>query len=236
MALPIVADNTLLQLVLRGDTQDVNDCENVLYGLYVAGGTPTPGGLTVAQVATNFLSAWAGFWTQFMAASFSSYESCTLRTVDSLVAVAPNRFKVQSSTLWTVLARTAGQVAGDPLPAFACFTIEKHTFAAGRGRQGSVRIWGVPESASLGDELDVTFRTTMQTAIDGATLGGTAYLVGAVGKTDTVFLKIMDGKAVNTVPGHPPVFYSQTIEQLILRSNVGSQLTRKLARKRRHLA
>jgi len=218
---------------LVGQCGDIFDAESVLYGQYKVGGTPTPGGLTLDVLTTNFLAAWSGYWTTFMASSFSSINSCTVRVIDNFVGTGGNKFKIQSTDLWTVNNQTIGQVVDDALPSFAAYNIEKRTFAAGRGRQGHLRLWGVPETFSIGDELDSAQFNTMQASIQGRPDAGTTWLVGAVGKTDFIQLRIVNGKLVNVNPGQPPVFYLQFVEQLLLQQVLSSQITRKFGRHRR---
>jgi hypothetical protein len=231
MALPVIPDNTMLQMVVRGTDWIANDMENVLFGLYLVGGTPTVGGLTIGQMAQNFLTAWSGLMTPHMSAG-SSIDQCTVRTFDAIVPIPPNRFLIQSSESWTIQDKTQGTVAGDPYPGIAAFTIEKRTFASGRGRQGSIRLWGIPEDDASGDLLEDVPFTAFQAALDAH---GPDFLVGAVGKTDAIILKVMNGKLANVNPGHPPVFYTTDVEQFVLRRGIGSQITRKPGRRRRKL-
>jgi hypothetical protein len=230
MALPTVPDNTFLQLIVRGTSGEITDAENVLYGLYLAGGTPHAGGLTLADIATNFLTAWAGTMTGVMAGR-SSFESCTVRIVDGFTGLGGHLFKVVSTQQWTIQASFLGTIGADPMPAFAAITVEKRNFASGRGRQGSFRIWGVPEvSVDFGDQLNAAAFANVNTVVGGH---APAFAVAGVGETDTVFIRTVNGPLINANPGHIPVFYGVAIEQFVPRIRLGSQITRKLARRRR---
>jgi len=90
-------------------------------------------------------------------------------------------------------------------------------------------MWGVPEENSAGDELNTLPHGLLQTDL---TTNGGFFLVGAVGKTDSIQLGVISGDLVNANPGHPPQFYFQTIAGLQLSIFIGSQITRKFLRHR----
>lgn len=231
MALPILPDQSPLQLIIRGFCNNTVDMENVLYGVYAAGGVPQPGGLTIGQVAANFLSSWQALWIPFMSTD-SNLASCTIRVLDAVTAVAPNRFKLAVTEQWTISSPALGTVPNGAAPSYCAFGVQKRTFTGGRGRQGHVRIWGVPLEfidTSDGNVLLSTSFAAIQTALDTQ---GTSFKVGTGSFTDVVDLTVMNGRLVNVNPGHPVTFYMVFPQALELESIVASQITRKLGRHR----
>jgi hypothetical protein len=231
MPLPILPDQTPVQLIVRGFCNDTTDMENVLYGVYTTGPTPQPGGLNLGQVAANFLLSWQNLWTPFTSAN-SNIRDCTIRVLDSVTPVAPNRFKFTVTEQWTVSAPVLGTLGGGCLPSYCAYGVQKRTFTGGRGRQGHVRIWGVPESSvdpADGNRLASAEIAAIQAALDTQ---GTDFSVHTGAFTDVIELTVMNGKLVNVNPGHPVTFYMVFPQALQLEFNVATQITRKFARHR----
>lgn len=237
MAFPldIVVNNSVLQLVVKGTNFNAFDCQNTLYGIYQTGVTPTPGGLTLDVLVKNFQSAYGLFWAPFMS-TFSSIDSTTGRVVVKFIPTGGTKFKVQAGQVWTDSSVVNGEVAGDPLPDFAAYTVEKALSVAGRGRNGGLRMWGVPEANSSGTALTPAVHTALQSALDTK---NNTFLVGGVGNTDFIELRVVNGGAINTAvpPGSlSPSLALQRIFQDKLGFFVGSQITRKVGRRRRHIS
>lgn len=233
--LPTVLNNSVMQFIVKGACSVASDCENVLYGLYTTGSTPTAGGLTLDVLTKNFLAAYAGFWRDHMS-SQSTMDSCTGRVVTGFQPTGGTKYKVVADNVWVDNTQFFGTVVSDPLPDFASYRMEKKLSVAGRGRNGALRVWGVPETSSLGGLLDSTVFAALQAALD---LKQNTFLVGTVGSTDSVELRVVNGKAINTAtpPGSlAPNLALQRIFQTVLSQFFGSQITRKLGRKRRHLS
>jgi hypothetical protein len=231
MPLPIVADQSIVRLDVTSFCFDITDGLNVLYGIYVAGGTPTPGGLTLTQVTTDWYSAFANEWAAFMSAQ-AGFSRAIGRVIDSVTPLGGHKWRGNSVFRSVDPTVVNGTVASDPLPSFNAFSIEKFTSLAGRGHNGAMRIVGVPENASSGDALSGAAQAAIQTEIT-TRLG--VYHIGGIGNTDSITLRVMDGKLINTDPGHAPVFYARIIEQMVCNSLIGSQITRKFLRRRRHV-
>jgi hypothetical protein len=228
MALHLLTTNDLIVIRYSGADTQINDAENVLWYQYQAGLTPTPGGMTIRDWATAASNFWGAFWSPFQSTEWS-WKEIALSLVASLTPVAPDRYKVVASDRWAAFGSIAGGVAGVALPAYCAYSVLKVTSAPGRGRQGHVRIPGLP-SANIDDNLVLSLPLA---AINLALAGPNPMTIPILGGfTDTLTPVVMNGKLVNTNPGHPPIFYADFVDAWRCSQLVGSQITRKLGRRR----
>lgn len=231
--LPAVLDQSLVQAVFRGGyAEDLasNPLENVQWFQYRAGSGPAPGGIPLDDMAFRAAARWSLIWRPFQTSDFQ-YTSCTLRVASAFTAIAPNKYKVILSGQWTdTTVQGAGSVAPPSQPEFVCYSIRKLTGLPGRGRGGSIRIPGLPNA-----NVDEGFTTGAVDAALVAAMTPTALNLNvslALAFTDALFPVVIDGKLINTAPGHLPVFYLEQVVGFAVNNAVGSQLTRKLGRHR----
>lgn len=228
MSVSVIATGDTVICKLLGADNLVKDMLNVQLYQYQAGLTPEPGGTDVMQWAPKVLAFWSALWGPFQSNQFL-WNQCTVQRVKQFVGVAPDRWKATLWDQWTVFATTSGAVAQDSLPSYVSYNIQKVSAAAGRGRQGHIRISGVPESMQADGVVD----SIPLAAINAALTPGTNMIIPfGGGFTDQLVPITNDGKLVNTNPGQPSSFYARTIDGFVCHPNLGSQITRKALRHR----
>lgn len=228
MALPTIANNDVLILKYTGQDVQVIDMLNVQLYQYSDGLTPVPGGLNVRDVATAAFAFWGNFWKPFQTSEFSWF-SCSCLQLQTVTPIAPNRWKGHLRSQWTVNGSIPGTAAGPTLPSYNAYSIQKLSSAPGRGRQGHIRISGIP-TANVNDNQIFSIPLA---AINLALAAPSPLTVTlSVGFSDIIFPITLNGKLINTTPGNPPAFYADTIDGLVCHLNIGSQISRKLARHR----
>jgi len=224
-----LASNDVVQVVIKGACGDTPDMENVQYFLYVPGLSPLVGGLTLDTAITQFLIAWAPIFTGFMGVG-SSFEAVTGRVISSVTGLGGNKWKGTATAIALTTAHLPGTRADALLPSFNAFGIRKNIITPGRGKQGHLRQWGVTENEVAANELDETVRLGLEDAINPD-----ARQVDVTGgfASDLFVMGTVDGKAINTDPGHTPNLYFNLCSNLSVIKPVSTQVTRKIGRHRR---
>jgi len=228
MSVSVMATGDTVICKLTGKDNKVIDMLNVQQYQYQAGLAPSPGGVSVVDWSPIVFNFWANFWGVFQSNQFS-WTTANVQRVKSLTAVAPDRYKAVLWDQWTHFDLVAGTVVSPSLPAYASFNIQKISAAPGRGRQGHIRISGVPENAVTNNEVNSLNLAALNAAM---TPGTNLTIPFGGGFSDQLVPITTDGKLVNTAPGNIPSFYARTIDGFAAHPVLGSQITRKLGRHR----
>lgn len=232
MPLVPIPTNSVLQAVFRatiaGNDPLTNPLENVQWLNYQSGLTPNPAGVTIAQMAFRLLQRWATVWGVFQADDCNFF-SCTLRAVAGFTPKPPNRFLSILGQQWTDnTPQPVGSVISPSLPSFNAFAIRKITALPGRGKQGQIRIPGVPKTSTQDNLVD----PVVLAALDAFLVPGSLDMNVSTGFSDTCRPVIINGKLINANPGHTPDFYQEFIDGFTASSEVSTQITRKSGRRR----
>lgn len=238
MPLPAIPTGTVIQAVFRGtiDGNDgtVNPLENVQWFQYLSGLAPEPAGVPLDTMTFRALGRWATFWRPFQSQQFR-YISCSLRAVLAFTAVAPNRYKSVLGSQWTDnTVQTSGTIAFPSTPSFNAMAVRKLTPLPGRGKQGQIRVPGLStDSLDVGvpNQLDPGFLATVQAAV--VAINALALNVSTgMAFSDAMFPVIINGKLINTTPAMPPPFYIEFANGFQVTTDVATQVTRKIGRRR----
>jgi hypothetical protein len=231
MAVSIFASQDIAIFHFWGQDLLSQDLLNVQLYQYQSGLTPNPSGISVIDGAAAGFTQWSGFWGPFQCSEFR-WKKATCQRIKSVSGILPNKWKAVLWDQWTVFGDVPGSTGGEMLPAFAAYSVQKVSSSPGRGRQGHVRISGVSEGAS--DDGILTSINLAALNLSLAAPGALNISVGAPTFTDMFLPVTLNGKLINTAPGHAPVFYANTVDGFICHPLVGSQITRKAGRRRSH--